>query len=100
MKVIIKKTSENYFQSPCYNYVEIKNYCCEKMENAMNDDAIKFGEFESMLNTNKFLNIFRCLPYPEGACWDEYEIDYCPFCGEKIDYVESQNTKKEEGKVK
>ena len=62
-------------------------YCCKDMEEAIREDFIKFGEFDSMgMNKVTYLNIFHCSPYPEGACWDEMAIKYCPFCGEKITF--------------
>ena len=57
------------------------------MKEAMEESAIKFGDYEDPSKHDKTLNIFKCSPYPEGACWDEYAIRFCPFCGEKIKYT-------------
>ena len=58
------------------------DYCCHEMEIS---DAVRFGEWDSMLNRNSDVNISTCSPYPEGAVWDEEAINFCPFCGTKIE---------------
>ncbi len=65
--------------------VEVK-YCCEPMEEAFREKYIGFGEFnvDRPLNWNNNVNIFHCLPYSEGACWDEMAIRFCPWCKEEI----------------
>lgn len=87
MKITIKKTGSGKGRYQCYSYVEPKKTCCDEMKEALDENVIKFGEYDSILNSNNSLNIFKCYPYPEGPCWDEYEINFCPFCGEKIKYV-------------
>jgi len=62
----------------------IREYCCKEMEEAWENKYIGFGEFDSILNRNDDVNIYRCFPYPEGVCWEEMAITYCPFCGERI----------------
>ena len=62
-------------------------FCCDEMKEAWNDRFIGFGEFESLLNHNSDVNIYHCLPYPEGAVFDEMAIKHCPFCGAKIEVV-------------
>lgn len=58
--------------------------CCDKAKEAWANKFIGFGEFDSMLNKNKHVCIYQCSPYPEGAVYDEMEIEYCPFCAAKI----------------
>ena len=59
-------------------------YCCKEMKEAFSEHYIGFGEFEGPLNKNSNINIYHCIPFPEGAAWDEKSIKYCPFCREKI----------------
>lgn len=59
--------------------------CCTDMKNAIDDNFIGFGEYEGLLNQVGSACIYHCSPYPEGACWDEMSIQYCPFCGEEIE---------------
>lgn len=63
---------------------EIDKVCCNDMREAMEDNYIGFGEYNSTLNHDSNVNIFCCSPYPEGACWSSMAIKYCPFCAEKI----------------
>jgi hypothetical protein len=67
-------------------------YCCDKMKAAFSDNFVGFGEYppDNILNYNKEVNIYDCSPYPEGACWNEMPISYCPFCAEKIQIGQSQ----------
>jgi glutaredoxin len=58
-------------------------FCCEKMKEAWEERAIIFGEIDGV-HTNADVNITLCHPYPEGACFDEYPIKFCPFCAEPI----------------
>ena len=71
-----------------------QSFCCEDMEIAISDGHIKLGEYEHGMNgiDDKEMNIFHCLPFPEGACWDKMQIKFCPFCGEKIEICEEDNT--------
>jgi hypothetical protein len=64
--------------------VEIKAICCERMNEALEGNFIRFGSHDTWLNRNHNLNLLHCSPYPEGACWDTMAINYCPFCGEKF----------------
>lgn len=70
-----------------FNIKEVEiDYCCEKMEEAFQEDFIGFGEFkvDRPLNRDNNVNIFHCSPYPEGAVWSEMAIKLCPWCKEKI----------------
>lgn len=63
--------------------------CCDGMKEAWEEKAVFFGEYgEYGFNTNKSVNIAKCSPYPEGAVFNEYPINYCPFCGKKIEIEE------------
>lgn len=76
-----------------YEYVllEITEPCCQQMKEALEHDAIKFGEFgESYLNQDCNINFGDCSPYAEGAVWDEYPIHFCPFCGQKVETEERE----------
>jgi hypothetical protein len=69
----------------------VDKFCCTDMEEAYNDEFISLGNYETGATydrdgnlDNAQLNIFKCSPYPEGACWGEMAIRFCPFCGEAI----------------
>lgn len=67
-------------------YTKIK-FCCKEMENAMEEKFISVGDYEEGISgTNPIfeVNIYKCHPWPEGTCWDDMQIKYCPFCGKKI----------------
>jgi len=73
-------------------YIKDIKFCCEKMREAFDKKFIGFGNFEDggyagygKININ--INIYSCLPYPEGACWEDMKINFCPFCGEKIEVI-------------
>ena len=67
-------------------YKEVSTlYCCDAMEEAMDDWAIGFGVKEQYgKGKNRKMNIWRCAPYYKGAWWYEHPIEYCPFCGLEI----------------
>jgi len=68
---------------------KIEKYCCDDIEKAMEDNFVCFGEYESYgFNKNENVNIVKCLPWPEGAFFEEMAIKFCPFCGNKIEYIE------------
>lgn len=84
VKIVIAEKNKHYTDYDC----KIEKYCCEKMEEAIDEGFVKFGEFDDYpFNKNTNLNIFLCHPYPEGACWDEMPIKYCPFCGEEVKII-------------
>jgi len=57
-------------------------WCCEDAEQS---NAITFGDVDNILNIDERVNISSCAPYPEGAVWNEEAINFCPFCGAKIE---------------
>lgn len=63
-------------------------FCCEEMAEAWKEKFISFGEYDGILNKDGNVNIYHCSPYPEGACWGELAIKFCPFCGEEIEIVD------------
>jgi len=76
-----------------YEYVllEMTAPCCIGMKEALENEAIGFGEFhDTILNCDCNINFADCHPYPEGAVWDEYPICFCPFCGEKVETEERE----------
>ena len=62
-------------------------FCCDEMKTAWGEYAIGFGEYavDRLFNCDPCVNIYRCYPYPEGAVWDMYPIQFCPFCSQKIE---------------
>lgn len=70
-----------------------QEYCCDNMAEAFKDQFIVFGEYDSMLNRDRNVNIVHCSPYPEGAVWDEMAINFCPFCAAPIEITERPSQK-------
>lgn len=68
------------------------SFCCLDAELSK---AIIFGDVDEILNRDPNMNIYSCNPYPEGPVWNEEAIQFCPFCGAKI---EIEIITKEEGK--
>jgi len=74
-----------------YKLLEMGDPCCLAMKEALEADAIGFGEVhDCILNQNHNINFFDCSPYSEGAVWDEYKINFCPFCGQKVETEERE----------
>ena len=73
----------------CY-MVNHKRFCCDEAKEAWNESAIGFGEYDFCPTKKEqtYVYIYSCLPFPEGAAWDSYKINYCPFCSTKIDVAE------------
>jgi len=67
-------------------------YCCKRMENAILYHFIQLGNN---------LGLFIRHPYPDIVaedflhCDKEWTLDFCPFCGEKIELVNINPKKKE-----
>jgi hypothetical protein len=70
-----------------HKFIDHSEPCCERMSKMLENSAVVFGEMEYGLNYNPCPCIPVCRPYPEGACWDHFEIDLCPACGEPIESV-------------
>lgn len=95
--VTYRQSKTNFCGKPCYELVGDIKFCCQDLKDAYDEDFLSFGEYEySSLNVDHNLNIAKCYPYPEGACWDELPIKFCPFCGKEIKYVQ---TEKMESKI-
>jgi len=61
-------------------------FCCDQMKASWDDHFVGFGEYEyDSLTTESAVNIYKCAPYPEGACWEEVAIKYCPWCKAEIE---------------
>ena len=72
-----------------YRIEEIEDFCCIEMRRAYDENFI---QFKTIMNRSIGgipigcgLAIIRTYCYEEGACENEMYIDYCPFCGEKIE---------------
>jgi len=66
------------------------DFCCKKMEEAFYDHYVGFGEYDSTLNKEATINIFHSDHFPEGCSTDSLSIEYCPFCGAKIECIEQE----------
>jgi hypothetical protein len=65
---------------------EISEFCCQKMEAASDNKAVIFPNLESK-------SLHKAKIYgPRDSRIDgqarSFEIDHCPFCGVKIDFIE------------
>jgi len=75
-----------HWKSPGYHF-DMDNSCCDDMSDALEDDGpITRGEVDNYGNEISKLIVYSVSIYPEGPVFTEYEIDYCPFCGAKIEY--------------
>jgi len=54
----------------------IDDFCCENFEKAYDNDDIVALRYDAKI-------VFRCYQFYLEE-YNEYEIHYCPFCGEKI----------------
>jgi len=91
IRYIKEKRDSILGQSIVYKATNIK-FCCNQLKNHIGKNYIGVGDCEPP-SKSKELNIYECKPYPEGTFYESHEISYCPFCGEKVKYKESnQNT--------
>ncbi len=60
--------------------------CCDEIVYALDVKAIGLGEYDDWYfdYDRPKLSIYKCWPYEEGATYDDFPIDYCPFCGAQI----------------
>jgi hypothetical protein len=65
-------------------------FCCEGLKDAYESDKINFGgdRYKDGFETNKIC--IRTCEYGDSY-WDN--IDYCPWCGEKINPIEQDKFK-------
>ncbi len=61
-----------------------EEFCCNDMKNAWNDFVV-WGSDDSFLNTTKSATIVQVKCYPSQTYMEYMEINYCPFCGQKIE---------------
>jgi len=67
--------------------VDSIEFCCMKMEEALEECFVVFGEcdIDTVLNKDASVNIVRTHCYPEGAVSYGMPIKRCPFCGFDIE---------------
>lgn len=66
--------------------VQNQPFCCDGMNGAWHDRVIHFNE-----DTGK-VNIIKAESSEEDSWFEYYPIDYCPFCGQKIELIETKRT--------
>lgn len=72
-------------------YAQI-NECCMKMATAMELGFVGLGgAHEDRDRPPAAVNIYQCFAYPEGAVFDAMAIERCPWCGEAIEVVTSDD---------
>lgn len=59
-------------------------FCCDKMDDAWGEFVV-FGEDDSFINATNSAVIVQTMCYPSDAVINHMNIDYCPFCGAKIE---------------
>ena len=69
------------------------DYCCDEMKEAFDGYFITFG---GEYNREAEVSIRSCSPYPEGSWWDYMKINVCPFCGTKIQLIETEKVRRKE----
>lgn len=63
------------------SYIQIGiKYCCKEVEEAFDEYYMGFGEYDGTLNQEPKV----CLYTRKWDCEYEMPVDYCPFCGKKI----------------
>lgn len=68
------------------SYFEWKNsdsYCCDNMKEAFANEFIEFDGDEKPV-----LTICKVTIYSDDTDFEHMNIEYCPFCGTKIEYKE------------
>lgn len=96
MKLTTKTITEPRDDSDAYHKVKRgdvrqivllrKEFCCKELEKAMDDYFIQFGD-DSWMNTDNKLNILHKSCWPSGTVTDYMGINFCPFCGSKIEVI-------------
>ena len=77
-----------------YAFIKWEDVCCDGMKEAIDCDALGFGEFQdTILNRDNNINFSDCSLYPEGAFWHYFPIHFCPFCGAPAASIEGQRVK-------
>ena len=66
-----------------YRGVTVKAFCCDSMQSAYGA-SVRFSSFDDFGMAGARLVIAECRPYPDDPVYIDYEIDFCPFCGEAI----------------
>jgi len=70
----------------------VKQFCCDTLKSHTKGNYIGAGDYK-LPSKSRYFNIYECKAYPEGVHYVSHKINYCPFCGEKIEYKEAdQNT--------
>lgn len=86
MKITYKSIyhSDQSFYEDYWEYKEVSTeLCCDEMRECWGD-AIKFGESDVSVNRFSDATLHDVHHYPEGAVYDDYPINFCPFCGVEI----------------
>jgi hypothetical protein len=90
MKIEYKSESFILLGFDEFKYVLVKpiEYCCDELEKAVGNRLLGFGSHPEYPEKNANFNLYENLCFPEGTAYEEHKINYCPFCGEKIECVE------------
>lgn len=65
---------------------EESEFCCESLKNVVGwDDGYGFGVNNSTAHPMLRLCIYK--DYYDGDEGTDHDVDYCPFCGEKIEVL-------------
>lgn len=65
-------------------------FCCTKMEKALKEEFISFGDPEYTMTKDNFFCIIN-----KGWAGNTIRIDFCPFCGAQITYVDGGDYKED-----
>jgi hypothetical protein len=70
----------HHYEYTKYELIEPFRYCCARMKSLI-DDRQPFDLIEGKLNW-----VFTIDQGDHASTYDYFPFDFCPFCGEKIDY--------------
>jgi len=72
-----------------YNLTKPKDieFCCERMKEVWNGNAISFNEESGKVDISH-----TEFGYEHDVSYTHYPIALCPFCGEKIELIETKRT--------
>lgn len=79
--------------SPNYHFLRVEKWCCATMEDTATKDDERERPFELSACNRLFVPKMHLRHGYEGqydnyVTTDEYPIDFCPFCGERIECIE------------
>ena len=96
------KTGEHDWEQASIEYEgrRPEKFCCPNMRSAYGS-SVRFGSHEDFIHDTSYVTMSVVWHCDEGSYHDDFKIDFCPFCGERITvkegahYDEVQHTRTE-----